>query len=207
MPQNKVPKAFPPIPVRYYTFHRITITVSALLKQIALESAKAKLAGLLDAELLKVFEQGKNKFDEKLQKLVTTSIEALLIQALAAKYQGSLDENYVRNLSEVFCLMLVRTALSLEANFINQIDDINKEYAKDKEYLKIDKNILNSKPTLGPKFEYLCDVIKRNLSVRLKIARKELKEQYDGEVTKMDAEVKKAKVDFEAQKLKEFKEF
>lgn len=156
---------------------------------------------------MKVFEQGKNKFDEKLQKLVTTSIEALLIQALAAKYQGSLDENYVRNLSEVFCLMLVRTALSLEANFINQIDDINKEYAKDKEYLKIDKNILNSKPTLGPKFEYLCDVIKRNLSVRLKIARKELKEQYDGEVTKINAEVKKAKVDFEAQKLKEFKEF
>lgn len=103
--------------------------------------------------------------------------------------------------------MLVRTALSLEANFINQIDDINKEYGKDKEYLKIDKNILNSKPTLGPKFEYLCDVVKRNLAVRLKIARKELKEQYDREVTKMDAEVKKAKVDFEAQKLKEFKEF
>jgi hypothetical protein len=34
LPRNKIPKAFPPIPVRYYSFHKLTITVEDVLKQI-----------------------------------------------------------------------------------------------------------------------------------------------------------------------------
>lgn len=34
LPKNKVPKAFPPIPVRYYSFHRLSITIGEVLKQI-----------------------------------------------------------------------------------------------------------------------------------------------------------------------------
>lgn len=49
LPKNKVPKAFPPIPVRYYTFHKLSITVEEVLKQIELESIKNKCPDLLDS--------------------------------------------------------------------------------------------------------------------------------------------------------------
>lgn len=108
------PKVLPPVPVRFYTFHKINLTLKSFIQECRTEESKSSFCGLKLDKILKDFTQ--QTFPEpslNVRNQIQSTVEHFISKAVPAEVVSmGIDKNLIKKNSRAVTQHLIQLAMA-----------------------------------------------------------------------------------------------